>query len=125
MFKYLASDLVQLTGTTKKLLSTVTLPKDTKRLVSAGGYAIAAAGMTTGETLGGILELESDDINIAPCQIPTTIVSALTNGAVAVEAKMYPIDFDNPGAARIRCSMTEEMISTGNVKGRAYICIEV
>lgn len=122
----MSTSAVTATGdTTKTLIDTITTPKDAKRIVGVAAYAIGAATLTSGEAVTGILELESDDMSLAPMQIPLDCVTILTSGAIAYSPKVWPLSIDLPAQARIRGYMTMDMAQTGALKGRFSLVYEV
>ncbi len=128
MLTYVMSALTAHGDTAKTLIDTLTLPKDTKRIVGAGCYADGAAAITTVEPVTGICEFESDDFgDIVPCVIPVERVNALGTGlAVGGKLGMFPLDISGaklPGA-RIKGSVTLDMAQTGAQKARFILAIE-
>jgi hypothetical protein len=127
MLKYLVSDLTATGDATKTLIGTITLPASTKAIVGAWGYASAGAIYDDADSLSGILELESPDCNIAPCQLPleqmTSVGTAV--GITAQQTKVWPLNVPAKGAARISGYMTMDMAITAALKGRFGLVIDV
>lgn len=104
--------------TTKTLIDTLTVPKSAKAIVGIYGHGIGAATLTTGEAVTGIIELESNDLNLAPCQIPLEQVTILTSGAVAQATKVWPVNIAVSGGEEIKGYITMDMAQTGGLKAR-------
>jgi hypothetical protein len=83
--KYLSSAAVALGDTVKTLIEVITVPSSARMLVGVWGYSEGGPGQTTLETQSGILELESPDVPVQPCQIPLPLVNTLTNGVAVLE----------------------------------------
>jgi hypothetical protein len=125
MIKYLTTDATACGDTVKTLIGTITLPSNAKTLLGAWGYALGGPGITTLENVTGIVELESPDVNIQPCQFPLEPVAALTGGTPASQNKVWPINAWVPGNARVNCYITMDMAQTVANTGRVGVAIEV
>lgn len=124
MIKAQASAATATGDTTKTLIDTITLAATARRIVGVWCYAVAAAAMTTAETLCGIFELESSDVNIVPMQFPLALVSALTSGVAALNPQIIPVDIPVKGQEKISCYVTKDMAETGAVKARFGLIYE-
>lgn len=118
------SDATATGDTVKTLIDTVTAPKRAKRIVGVSAYACAGGAMTTAEAITGVLELESDDIDLKPMKIPLGCITALTSGAVAYEPRVWPVDIPVGGYEKISGYITMDMAQTGALKGRFTIVYE-
>jgi len=123
MIKYLASAVTTEGGVTKTLIDTLTLPSGTKRIV--GAWAYLGVIDTTAETASGIVELESVDTSIQPCQIPLSPGGNLTGGARQQDIKIFPLDCPTSGGSRVSGYLTLDMALTANPKARYGLVIEV
>jgi hypothetical protein len=92
MYKYAASAVVAAGDTTKTSLGSLTVPAGVKKIVGVWAYALGGPGITTLENVTGIVELESVDIPVQPCQIPLEPVGVLTGGTPASQIKVWPLD---------------------------------
>ena len=124
MDKSQVSALTTLGDTVKTLVGEVQVPQGAKRIKGISAQAIAAGTMTTAETLSGILELESPDINLVPSQWMLDCVSALTSGAIAYSPRIYPVDIPVKGGEKISGYITLDMAWTGANKGRFQLIYE-
>jgi hypothetical protein len=124
MIRAQVSDLTASGDTTKTLIGTITLAATARRIIGVWCYGIAAAAMTTAETLTGFFELESSDVNIVPLQLPMALVSALTSGAVGFNPQIIPVDIAVKGQEKISGYVTKDMAETGSVKARWGIIYE-
>ncbi len=87
--------------TTKTSLGTLTVPAHMKAITGIIMYASGGAGLTTLENISGILELESDDINLKPLQLPIEIIVVLTSGVAALKATVWNVNIPVSGKERI------------------------
>lgn len=124
MDHFQASALTATGDTTKTAIGDLTVPKGAKRIKGIGGYAVAAATITTGEQASGILELESPDLALNPMQLPLDIVGVLTSGAFSLKPTIYPVDIPVGGLEKITGSMTMDVAQTGAFKGRWFLVTE-
>jgi hypothetical protein len=124
MRKYIVSACTASGDTVKTLIDTVQFPASTKAIVGVGIYAVGGAGLTTLEDVTGIVELESVDLAVQPCQIPIQPVAVLTNGVVTHPIQMWPLDIQGGGSAKISCYITMDMALTVNSKVRLVFAIE-
>lgn len=118
------SDATATGDTTKTLIDTLTVPKRASRIVGISGYAAGAATLTTGEPITGVLELESDDIDLKPMKIPLGVIDVLTSGALAYEPRVWPVDIPVGGYEKISGYMTMDVAQTGALKGRFTLVYE-
>lgn len=125
MIKYLISALTATGNTTKTSIDTITLPANCKQVLGAYSYAMAAATLTSGESPTGILELESVDINIQPCQLPLPESTILTSGAISRQHQVWPLNWPVKGGERIQGSITMDMAQTGALKARFGLVVDV
>jgi len=125
MIKYLAGNSTALGDTVKTSLGTITLPANSKSLLGVWGYANGGPGMTTLEAVTGILELESPDVNLQPCQIPFEQANMLTGGATNQATKVWPLNAKVAGGERITGYGTMDMAQTVANTGRFGLVVEV
>jgi len=125
MLKYLVSAATATGDTTKTLVETLQLPAGSKRIVGTWAHALAGAGLTTLENVTGILELESPDVNLQPCQIPLEPVAVLTGGTPASQIHVWPMDVPVGGGERISGYITMDMAQTVAGKARFGLVIEI
>jgi LSD1 subclass zinc finger protein len=118
MDKCQVSALTATGDTTKTIIDTLQVPQGAKRIKGIVCQAVAAATLTTGEAVTGILELESPDINLNPSQWILDCVTILTSGAVAFNPRIYPVDIPVKGGERISGYVTMDMAQTGGLKAR-------
>lgn len=112
MLKYLVGASTAAGDTTKTSLGTITLPAGSKQIVGVWGYAVGGPGITTLENVTGIIELESQDINIVPCQIPLDPVAVLTSGVGTFTPKVWPMNIPVKGGERVQGYVTMDMAQT-------------
>jgi len=80
------------TETNKTLIDTYTVPQSVSKLIEVGAMVIIA-GMTTLESIGGILEIESDDApNWTTQQFVLDQITPLTNGAVCCKPTIHDVN---------------------------------
>lgn len=124
MIKYLVSACTATGDTTKTLIDTIQLPAGSKRIIGGWAYALAGPGFTTLENVTGILELESPDVNLQPCQLPLEPAGMLTGGAVSSQIKVFPMDTPVAGGERISGYITMDMAQTVAGKARFGLVVE-
>jgi hypothetical protein len=112
MLKYLVSSSVAAGDTVKTTLGTITVPAGAKAIVGLWAYAMGGPGFTTLENLTGIVELESPDVNLQPCQIPLEPAGMLTGGAISSQTKVWPMNVPVHGSERITAYVTMDMAQT-------------
>lgn len=110
--------------TTKTLIDTITVPASARTIKQIWAYGVAAATLTTGEAVTGIIELESPDVALQPMQLPLDCVTVLTSGAVAFSPRVWNVDIPVPGQAKINGYITMDMAQTGALKARFGIVTE-
>jgi hypothetical protein len=125
MIKYIAGASTAAGDTVKTSLGTITLPANSKQLLGAWGYAIGGPGLTTLENVSGIIELESPDINIQPCQFPIEQAGMLTGGGVSLQNKVWPMNARVAGGERITGYVTMDMAQTVANTARFGLVVEV
>lgn len=118
------SDATATGDTTKTIIDTLTVPKRANRIVGISAYAAGAATLTTGEPITGVLELESDDIDLKPMKIPLGVIDVLTSGALAYEPRVWPVNIPVGGYEKISGYMTMDVAQTGALKGRFTLVYE-
>jgi len=104
--------------TTKTIVDTLQVPQGAKRIIGIWQYGLAAATLTTGESVSGVMEYESSDINLVPLQLPLPMVDILTSGAAAINPFIFPVDIPVHGGERIAGYVTMDMAQTGGLKAR-------
>lgn len=122
-----AATSMSATETTKTLIDTVTVPQGVKALVGVGIQILGGtAGVTTLENVGGIVELESDDM--APWggtqQFLTGALSVLTSGTAWVAPVVHPTNIPVTPGAHIKYSATMDLALTINNKVRGQLVFE-
>lgn len=129
MYKSLvtAATAMNATETTKTLIDTVTVPQGVRALVGVGVQFLGGtAGLTTLENVGGICELESDDM--APWggtqQFLTGAVAVLTSGVGVIPPYIHPTNIPVTAGAHIKVSCTMDIATTVNNKCRAQLVFE-
>jgi hypothetical protein len=114
------------TETTKTLVDTITVPQGVRNLVGLG-YQIDCAGLTTLESVTGILELESDDMSPwggTQAFLMNGMQTALTSGAVVVAPYVHPCMIPVTPGAKIKVSATYNRAQTLNPATRAQLVFE-
>lgn len=101
------------TETTKTLVDTITVPQGVTKLVAVMTQ-ITAKGFTTLETVGGIVELESDDMSPwgGTQQFVTDTYEALTSGAASIKPTIHDCNIPVTPSSHIKVSMTYNMALT-------------
>ena len=125
MIKYLISALTATGDTTKTLIDTITLPAGAKAVLGVYVDADKAATLTSGEPCTGILELESVDYNVQPCQIPLPETNILTSGAFSRQHQIWALNWGVKGGERIAGYVTMDVAQTGALKARFGLIVDV
>jgi hypothetical protein len=125
VLKYLVGASTAAGDTTKTSLGTIQLPAGTRTIVGAWGYAMGGPGFTTLENVTGIIELESPDINIQPCQFPLEPAGMLTGGGISSQTKVWPINASVKGGERITGYVTMDMAQTVANTARFGLVVDV
>jgi len=108
------------TETTKTQIATYTVPQGVSKL-SEVGVQIMAVGLTTLESVGGILEVESDNsVNWTTQQFATDTVEPLTSGCVVLPARKHACNIKVAPNDVLKFSMTFNMALTINPSCRAF-----
>lgn len=129
MFKSIctASTSMNSTETTKTLIDTITVPQGVKALIGVGCNIWAGtAGTTTLEALGGLLELESDDMSPwgGTQQFLTGAANGNGAGWAALNPLIHPCNIPVTAGAHIKVSATMDLALTINNKIRAQLVFE-
>lgn len=125
MRHYQSGDATATGDTTKTSMGTITTPVSARRIVGVWAYACAAATMTSGEAVSGILELESPDVNLQPFQLPLDVVTCLTSGVTSLKPTVWAVDIPlTGGSCRITGYITCDAANTGALKGRFGLITE-
>lgn len=122
-----ASTSMNSTETTKTLIDTITVPQGVKALIGVGANIWSGtAGSTTLESIGGILELESDDMS--PWGGTQQFLTAASNGNGAGWASLnpmiHPTNIPVTAGSHIKVSCTMDLALTINNKVRAQLVFE-
>lgn len=125
MLKYLVGAATASGDTTKTSLGTITLPAGSKRIEGVWAYASGGAGLTTLENVSGIVELESPDVNIQPCQIPLEGEIIVGTGVACVPTKVWPMNAVVHGTERITGYVTMDNALAINPDCRFGLVAEV
>jgi hypothetical protein len=121
MFKQQVSTLTASGDTVKTLIDTFVVPMGVKRIIGVAWIQSAGATLTIAEAVTGILELESKDIAIQPCQFLSDVINLLTSGAVAYSPTQWPTDIPVIPGARIDAYVTMDMAQTSAFKCRVQL----
>ena len=124
MRHYQTGDATATGDTTKTSMGTIQIPAGARKIVGVWGYACAAATMTSGENISGVLELESPDVALQPFQIPLDVVTCLTSGTTSFSPRVWATNIDVPGAAKVTGYITMDVAQTGALKGRFGLITE-
>lgn len=119
--KIQATALTASGDTVKTLIDTLTVPKTAKAIVGLWAYGNAAATVTSGECISGIVEYESNDLSLQPLQIPLEQLTVLTSGATNSQNKVWPVNIPVSGGEEIKVYVTMDVAQTGALKARAGI----
>jgi len=125
MLKYMTGPSTALGDTVKTSMGTITTPANTRGIVGVWGYAVGGPGFTTLEGQTGILELESDDINVQPCQIPLDPSQITGTGVLSQAIHVWPMNIKKTGQMRITGYMTMDMAITLANTGRWGLVLDV
>ena len=125
MLKYLAGAATASGDTVKTSLGTITLPAGAKQIVGAWVAGHGGAGMTTLENVSGILELESPDVNLQPCQIPLDTIAIVGTGMAAVPVKVWPMNVGVTTGVRVTGYVTMDQALAINPSVRFGLVVEV
>lgn len=115
------------TETTKTLIDTITVPQGIKALVGVlCNVWTGTAGTTTLEGLGGVLELESDDMSPwgGTQQFLTGVSVGNGAGWSTLQPTMHPTHIPCTPGAHIKVSATMDIALTINNKVRAQLVFE-
>ena len=114
------------TETTKTLIDTLTVPQGVRSLVGVGSQ-INAAGTTTLEGLGYILELESDDMSPwggTQQFIGNSMANGNGAGWIGLNPYIHPTNIPVTPGAHIKVSATFDLAQTINPSVRAQLVFE-
>ncbi len=128
MYKSIVSALTaqNATETTKTLVDTITVPQGVKHLIGVGSQ-VNAAGTTTLEGLGYILELESDDMSPwggTQAFLGNAMCNGNGAGWAALNPYVHPTDIPVTPGAKIKCSITFDLAQTINPSSRVQLVFE-
>ena len=98
--------------TAKTSIGNITIPSNAKRILGFWGHAVGGPGLTTLENVTGIIEVESDDMNITPMQFPIEAVGVLTSGAPPIATKVWPVNIPVNGKETLKGYITMDMVIT-------------
>lgn len=104
--------------TVKTSMTAITLPTSAKRVVGIWGHAVGGAGNTTVENLSGIMEFESESLNLAPMQFPLDCLTITGTGVGVLQPRIWPVNWENVANAKITCYMTLDLAQTIGNTGR-------
>jgi len=125
MIKYLAGAATASGDTVKTSLGTITLPAGATKIIGAWCMAHGGAGDTTLENVSGILELESPDVNLQPCQIPLEPLAILTSGMASIPNKVWPMNVPVTTGVRVTGYVTMDQALAINPSVRFGLVVEV
>lgn len=106
-----------LADTAKTTMGDIQLPTTAKRVVAVWGHAGGGAGNTTLENVSGKLEIESNSLNIKPCEIPLKVVHITGTGMVQYDPKLWPVNWAGVGGAKLTGFISLELAQTINGLG--------
>jgi len=104
--------------TTKTSIGDITLPTTAKRVIGVWGHGMGGPGNTTLENVTGIMEFESESLNLAPMQFPLDIVALTGTGMAHLSPKVWPVDWGPAANAKITGYMTLDLAQTLANTGR-------
>lgn len=109
-----ATSAVASADTTPTTVGSITPPSGAdRRIIGIWAYAVVGGTLTSGESVSGILELDSTSVSIKPFKIPLSVVQCLTSGSFAYEPRIIPVeDLVVPGGAVITAQVTLDMATT-------------
>lgn len=111
--------VVALGDTVKTSMGSITLPTNAKRVIGVWGHAVGGPGNTTLENVTGIMEFESESLNLAPMQLPLDNLTVTgTMGVSSTPVKVWPVDWAPCANAKITCYMTLDMAQSLANTGR-------
>ena len=114
----MVSTSTALGDTVKTSSGSITLPTNAKRVIGVWGHGVGGAGNTTLENVTGILELESESLNLAPMQFPLDCVMITGTGMAQFSPKVWPVDWAPAANAKITGYMTLDLAQTIGNTGR-------
>lgn len=106
---------------TKTLIGTLTVPAGVSKIIGVSSVLLAADTLTSTEAVCGMVELESEDVDLVPSQFLTDVATILTSGAVAFSPKQWPADLPVTKGDRIKCYITNWDTSTGSIEGAVQL----
>lgn len=118
MLHAMVSASTALGDTAKTAIGEITLPTNARRVVGIWGHGLGGPGNTTLENLTGILELESESLNLAPMQFPLDCVAITGTGMVVLKPTVWPVNWVNVANAKITGYMTLDLAQTLANTGR-------
>lgn len=121
MFKQAVSAKTASADTTKTLVDTMTVPAGATKIVGVAALCIGSGTLTSGESVSGIIELESDDASIVPAQFLLDAVQCLTSGVCSLKPTQWPAAIPVKGGDRIKVYVTMDMAQTTNFTCRAQL----
>lgn len=123
MEKNFVTDLTAMnaTETTKTLIDTYQVPLGVSKLVEVG-VQFMATGITTLESVGGILELECDDSSAwgGTQQFATEVIECVTSGAVVLRPAVHDCNIPVQPGSNIKFSVTCNEALTINPSVRCF-----
>lgn len=127
MFKSIVGGLnaQNATETTATEGSAVNIPQKVTKCVGVG-IQIKAAGLTTLESISGVLRLKSDSNGLpgGDQQFPLPMQNALTSGSVALNPYIAPANFDVVPGATITPEVTMDQALTITPSWRVHLIFQ-
>lgn len=114
----MVSPSTALGDTVKTSIGDITLPTTARRVIGVWGHAIGGPGQTTLENVTGIMEFESESLNLAPMQFPLDCLSITGTGVGMLSPKVWPVDWGPAANAKITGYMTLDLAQTLANTGR-------
>lgn len=126
MFKAIASTATASADTVKTQIGVaLSLPASSKKILGMWAYALGGAGMTTLQNVTGIVEFESPDINLQPCQIPLDPVVVVGTAVSVPIIRVWPVNIDVHGLEKITAYVTLDLATTIHNLCRWGLLLEV
>lgn len=104
--------------TVKTSMGDITLPTKAKRVIGVWAHAMGGPGNTTLEHVTGIVEFESESLNLAPMFFPLDNLTITGTGVSQGSVKVWPVDWEGVANAKITAYITLDMAQTIAGTGR-------
>ena len=110
--------------TVETTIGTITLPPSARKIVGIGCYAMGAATLTSGEPVTGIFRVAVSGKDVTPAKFPLDIIDILTSGAIALNPRIFEVDWENVANSIVEFFVTMDVAQSGGLKARGYVIFD-